>query len=70
MNQTKQDVILMKKTKKLRIYYFDYLSIFCSFSVISIHVCGNYYNLDINSYKWKIAYFYNAFSRLVFLIFL
>ena len=53
-----------KNNEDKRIYYFDYLRILCAFFVTSIHVCSEYfYSLDVKSYKWKIAYFYNGLSR-------
>ena len=55
--------VINKNNKNIRIYYFDYLRIICAFFVTLNHVCAKYYNLDINSYKWKIAYYYNGFSR-------
>ena len=52
------------KEKNSRIYYLDYLRIFCSFFVILIHVSANYYNKSaLNSYNWKISYYYNRLSR-------
>lgn len=55
---------LNSKNYNSRFYYFDYLRIICSFSVILLHVCAQYYyHLDINSFKFKIAYYYNGFSR-------
>ena len=52
------------KDKDSRIYYFDYLRIFCSFFVILIHVSAyDYYHSALNSYNWKISYYYNALSR-------
>ena len=54
----------ISKNKDLIIYYLDYLRIFCSFFVILIHVSSNYYyNSALHSYKWKIAFYYNALSR-------
>ena len=48
----------------IRIYYFDYLKILCSFCVIIIHVCAEFTSKsNINSYKWKISYYYNGISR-------
>jgi len=56
--------ILYKRNKDSRIFYFDYLRIICAFGVILIHVSANYYNsLNINSYEWKIIYYYNGLSR-------
>ena len=46
-----------------RFYYFDYLRIFCSFFVILIHVSAKYKRLEVNSYKMKIAYYYDGLSR-------
>ena len=47
-----------------RYLFIDYLRITCSFFVVLIHVSGNYLNkLRANSYKWKIAYFFNGLSR-------
>ena len=57
INNTK---VIIKDT---RLYYFDYLRVISSFFVILIHVSAEYYNLNVNSYKWKIAYFYNTISR-------
>ena len=52
------------KNNNLRFYYFDYLRIFCSFWLILIHVCAQYNDhLDINTYEFKIAYYYHGFSR-------
>ena len=68
MEETKQ-IYLNKKiiyiqNKGSRIYYFDYLRIICAFGITLIHVSAKYYyRLDVNSYKWKIAYYYNGFSR-------
>lgn len=46
-----------------RLIYLDYLRVTCSFFVILIHVSAQYYKFNLNSYKWKIAYFYNGISR-------
>lgn len=52
------------KDKKSRIYYFDYLRIFCCFFVILIHISAEYYTkFNLNTYNWKIAYYYNGISR-------
>ena len=48
------------------IYYFDYLRIFSSILIILIHISAFYYikiQLIINSYIWKISYYYNSISR-------
>ena len=66
-----KNIFISMETKKFnkiindsRIYYFDYLRIICSFLVILIHVSSQYYyRFDINSYEFKIAYYYNGFSR-------
>ena len=70
MKKGKNIIISMEKKKfnkiinDSRIYYFDYLRIICSFLVILIHVSSQYYyRFDINSYEFKIAYYYNGFSR-------
>ena len=59
--------LISKNSKVLirdsRLFYLDYLRMTCSFFVILIHVSAEYYRLDLNSYKWKIAYFYNGISR-------
>lgn len=45
-------------------YYFYILRIISSFAVVLIHVSSEYYyNLKINSYDWKIAYYYDGISR-------
>lgn len=50
--------------KDSRIYYFDWLRIISSFSVILIHVCAYYYfHYNINSFIWKISFYYNGISR-------
>ena len=47
-----------------RIYYFDWLRIISCFSVILIHAsCYFYYNFNINSYTFKISFYYNGISR-------
>ena len=54
----------LNKDKDLRIYFLDYLRIICSFFVVLIHVSGIYYDSSlINSYTWKISYYYNGLSR-------
>ena len=66
-----KNIFISMETKKFnkiindsRIYYIDYLRIICSFLVILIHVSSQYYyRFDINSYEFKIAYYYNGFSR-------
>ena len=58
------DKKIFNNYKDRRIYYFDYLRILCTFSVTLIHVSSEYYySLDVNSFKWKIAYYYNGLSR-------
>ena len=66
MDKNKNENIILDVNIKnnLRIDYFDYLKLLCSFCVILIHVCAEYTNkCNINSYKWKISYYYNGFSR-------
>lgn len=47
------------KEKDSRIYYLDYLRIFCSFFVILIHISSRYYiHSALNSYNWRISFFY------------
>ena len=54
----------INKDKDSRIHYLDYLRIICSFFVILNHVSANYYyNSSLNSYIWKISYYYKALSR-------
>ena len=54
----------MYKNKDSRIYYLDYLRIFCCFFVVLIHVSAKYYyDSDLNTYSWKIAYYYDGLSR-------
>lgn len=58
--------ILNKKEYKSysRFYYFDFLRIISAFCVVLIHVSARYYyTLDVNSFKFKIAYYYNGLSR-------
>jgi len=63
-NQNENIILDGKFKNNLRIDYFDYLKILCSFCVILIHVCAEYTSkYNINSYKWKISYYYNGFSR-------
>ena len=70
MDKNKNENIILYEKKiykiknNLRIDYFDYLKVLCSFCVILIHVSANYTNKwNINSYIWKISYYYNGFSR-------
>ena len=52
------------KYKDSRIYYLDYLRIFCSFFVIVIHVSTKYYRrFKLKSYNWKISHYYDSLSR-------
>ena len=61
---------VFEKNIKLRIYYFDILRIISSFSVILIHISGEYYlNLNINDPNWKIAFYYNGIARVGLQIF-
>lgn len=47
-----------------RYIHFDILKIICSLSVIIIHVSAKYYiKSNINSFNFKISFFYNAISR-------
>lgn len=56
-------IIKFHVSRKPRFIYIDYLRIICCFFVIMIHVSGQYIKYNINSYEWKIAYFYNGISR-------
>ena len=62
-----KDYILLqniKSKKDSRVYYFDWLRLISSFSVVLIHVSAQfYYKQKVDSYKWKIAYYYNGLSR-------
>jgi len=47
-----------------RIDYFDYLRIFCSFSIVILHVAlQNWITSPIKSHEWKIFNFYNGVVR-------
>lgn len=55
----------MLSSQKKKIYnYFYFLRIISSFSVVLIHVTDQYYYLaKINSYNFKISFFYSGISR-------
>jgi surface polysaccharide O-acyltransferase-like enzyme len=58
-------------SKKVKIYYYFYfLRIISSFAVVLIHVTAEFfYQLDINSFDYKIIFFYNGLSRFAVPIF-
>ena len=59
------------KNLKKRIEYFDWLRVFCSFSVIIIHVASqNRNNCPVRSREYKIFNFYDGISRFGVQIFL
>ena len=68
INEEKNIIInrsIINDSKNITIYYYFYiLRIISSFSVVLIHVSADYYKiLNINSFDWKITYFYNGISR-------
>lgn len=54
----------MKNKNIQRIEYFDLLRILATFSVVMLHVSAqNWFNVNINSYEWKIFNIYDSITR-------
>jgi surface polysaccharide O-acyltransferase-like enzyme len=65
-NLNENNIIILQNNKfktDSRLYYFDWLRIISSFSVVLTHVSASFYKQEMDSYKWKIAYYYNGLSR-------
>ena len=62
---------IVNESKNNSIYYYFYiLRIISAYAVVLIHASGEYYyNLKINSYDWKITYFYIGIFRFAVPIF-
>lgn len=61
-----ENIYLKSKIHKesSRFFYIDNLRIICAFFVIILHIGNKYYiEMEVNSFKWKIAYYYIGISR-------
>ena len=52
-----------KPKKKIIFYHFYILRIISSFAVVLIHISAEYYKSKINSFDFKISFFYNGIAR-------
>ena len=64
LNETKKIEYNKSKLKNKRIEYFDWLRVFCCFSVVFLHLSGQkWHSSHIFSYEWKIFNFYDSIVR-------
>lgn len=63
-------IFYLSEVSILRVHYFDYLKVFAILGVVIIHTTSNtIVHVDVTSFEWMVANFYNSLSRVAVPIF-